>query len=442
MEINIISYKLPLGGNQEVHERLSSELKELIKSNFKDLKTEVIDVYRIDGTHQYRIGSKNSRTLIFIGATSNITDSNYILDEPKPIFGIENNFTVFRPPINHDNNTIIYSPEGIALAEWEADYYQLNILFDLFDENVHEKKQIFIRLLDKVNREVFLPMTWENSWVHTSNKEKLCKEITEKLKEQKSNYLHQERNRVRDLEQSILSIREDLKHRVEQKEQKMRNIVREKENVDKVSDKIVKDLDSIIKLSKVEDLVIENQKFIVKTKPLYMYDDIDDRIFYAGRYTIKFHPTNTNIVIQGDNPRFGFWTRHDPHPHVGGNGNACFGNVENTIAELVAQSEIYALVTVLIDYLESVNINDSAGSYVKYWDEVDENGEIVEEGLNPDERIKCPACNDDYHEDDMVTVYDRIDEDGDPVGEHEVCVDCRDNDYKYIDELDVDVREY
>ncbi len=54
-------------------------------------------------------------------------------------------------------------------------------------------------------------------------------------------------------------------------------------------------------------------------------------------------------------------------PHVFGDGGACFGNIEESVSDLYANCEYVALVCLLICFLQSVNVEDSAGSYIVNW---------------------------------------------------------------------------
>ena len=51
------------------------------------------------------------------------------------------------------------------------------------------------------------------------------------------------------------------------------------------------------------------------------------------------------------------------------------------------------MVTIVINYLESINTQDIAGEYCVYWDRVDEETfEVVEEGREYNEEYECGCC--------------------------------------------------
>jgi hypothetical protein len=81
-----------------------------------------------------------------------------------------------------------------------------------------------------------------------------------------------------------------------------------------------------------------------------------------GRITFRNLSGRKNVHRGEDDER---WKLHAPH--VFGDGHACFGNVENTVRELLAKHEYAALVQVLIMFLSHANIVDAAGQYLAKW---------------------------------------------------------------------------
>src|SRR5690606_9940189 len=123
-----------------------------------------------------------------------------------------------------------------------------------------------------------------------------------------------------------------------------------------------------------------------------------------GSMKIVMNMSNTDVRFYNlDNPRHGYWTNEDPHPHVsGGNNTACLGNVASTIAELCSRNEVYALALMCIDFLENANTTDPAGAKVVNWDEVDEEGNIIRSGEEDDEENEfCDCCQSHHREEDM-----------------------------------------
>ena len=79
----------------------------------------------------------------------------------------------------------------MPLAEWSEELYELNILFDLFpkeDEtntvNRNNQLKIFEFIIKEFNRLVWKVKKLENSWIYTSNKDKLLESLNKNIVEQ------------------------------------------------------------------------------------------------------------------------------------------------------------------------------------------------------------------------------------------------------------------
>jgi hypothetical protein len=98
--------------------------------------------------------------------------------------------------------------------------------------------------------------------------------------------------------------------------------------------------------------------------------------WYVGQYKIEVNlQENWRIRFHNeDNKRKGYWHSGDyacNHPHVNREGEGCLGNLSELVASTQTSFEIGPLVDVLIQYLQSANLEDPAGSYLYKWDLID-----------------------------------------------------------------------
>jgi len=189
----------------------------------------------------------------------------------------------------------------------------------------------------------------------------------------------------------------------------------------------------------VIDLQIIDDIFHIWTDDIYCYDENGKR-YYIGKCRFTINLENTDVrFFNLNNCRRSYWTDNDPHPHVNGeNGQACLGSVATTIAELCANSEIYALVLICIDFLENANISDPAGEKVVNWDEVDAEGNIIVNASEIDAHTElCEHCENHFREEDMHgDAYITINGNGIPINPITICGDCRDEHYYYSDHFE------
>ena len=440
-EVIVHDHKVIMGKNVDEHKKFKKDIIERIFNVLKDsLDIRKIDVYNLNGEFcDYRAGNEE-RIIIYGNASRKGAGEELItLDKPPKIDGIDNDFTMFLQP--NGAGVVITSEDGVALAEYFHDTNELFILFNLFKEYNVSALNIFEYILKQWDELVWKQVVLENSWVYTKNKENLVKRFKERMTKQKKEQIEQDREQAKRYENSIDEHKRKIKQLYDNLLRLRNQIEMEEKNLNNVNEKLIADLDLIVQHPKVSDLHIKDDKFIVYVPNIYAYDDDDNR-YYIGNCRIEINLDNADVHFFGDNPRKSFWSSRDPHPHVNGNdGRACLGNVSSTIAELASRNEIYALTLVCIDFLESVNTEDAAGRNIRNWDMVDEEGNIIRYGGEPDEgQIICYECEEYFDEEDVEYVYEYIDEYGDGVDGRYVCQDCLSDNYYYDDEYEVYVR--
>lgn len=132
--------------------------------------------------------------------------------------------------------------------------------------------------------------------------------------------------------------------------------------------------------------VKEDGTIVIKTEELILTEPRLKRHFFVGAYEIactyqgnfKFKSISqykSEIAFHS-----GCWQVSTIHPHIKSTtGKACLGNAETPLVLFIRQGEIRALISILIGYLETANINDTAGKYVGCLPEIelDEGGKPV-----------------------------------------------------------------
>lgn len=173
------------------------------------------------------------------------------------------------------------------------------------------------------------------------------------------------------------------------------------------------DITAILNHPTVENMEVvigtDMKKVIIFTDYIDIYDE-DGNKYLGNKYKLIFDYRYMSVNIFGqeeDLNRQGYWTSHDPHPHVDGDGGyPCLGNAGSMLCLSMNEFELYASYIIILNFLQQVNTSDVAGKYIRNWDCVDENGEIIE---NPHETemYTCYIC--DYEtedEENIVTCED------------------------------------
>lgn len=151
--------------------------------------------------------------------------------------------------------------------------------------------------------------------------------------------------------------------------------------------KIYTELKLAVENEKIKSIIVNKEGYItIKTNELIITEPILKRKFYVGSYEIRCHFYGTfkfKSTSEFRNElafRSGCWSGKAVHPHINSSGgHACLGNAETPMLLFIQQGEIRALISIIIGYLETVNINDSAGKYVGCLPELelDESGKPI-----------------------------------------------------------------
>jgi hypothetical protein len=131
------------------------------------------------------------------------------------------------------------------------------------------------------------------------------------------------------------------------------------------------EFDRILSLPKVTRFLVEGEKIVVHTTRLFCQNPKTGIIHRLAKMEITVDTKAREIKevlrwrsLEGQVAR----ETSRPAPHViGSDGTACLGNAYESIAQLFAQQEWEQLIHLAILFVESVNIDDIAGSSLVQW---------------------------------------------------------------------------
>ena len=441
-EVRVRDYRTGYGKTPEQSRRWEELAIFGVRKYSPSLIVRNVDFYNLDGAVNNHYAGRANERLIFYNNTYREASSGekVLVEDGCTINGVDYpSITYFFEGKEGEDITQIKSEEGVVLAEYDKKHHEVSILFDLMGMEPNEDNADLLRYIFKeLERLVWLPLTLQHSWVHATDKRALVKDFEESIVKQISRQIEGDQHRMEDIERSIREARMKLKTWHDQSIQLRRQIEANKSANKGATDKFIKDVDLIAEHNMVEDVHFRDGVFKIYTEPIYAYASGSGERHYIGKMRIDIMLEYADVKFFNlDNPRRGYWTEKDPHPHVNGaNGEACLGNVSTTIAELSSQNEIYALTLVAIDFLQNANTDDPAGATIVRWDMVDEEGNIIEEGRDPVGTAYCEWCDEHYEEDEMYgSAYLEHDENG-LYGERYICENCYLNDFYYSEIYD------
>lgn len=143
--------------------------------------------------------------------------------------------------------------------------------------------------------------------------------------------------------------------------------------------KALSEFESVRSLDKVSKIFIDNEIVHVYTNNIYAKDERTDSWHDIGTFHIAFGILMKNfnaersINIENTKHKVKAYGGHLMQaPHVFNNGNMCAGNLVTAVNEHYKNRNIYGLILSILTFLESANVDDSAGTYINRWPEVSE----------------------------------------------------------------------
>lgn len=195
------------------------------------------------------------------------------------------------------------------------------------------------------------------------------------------------RDRLTDRQESIASLEMEL----ESMQNRLHGLKLEAESLEEKlsSSSFQEEMKLLFELPDVEEVSYEDGRLLVTTRTLYSYLDQEiggRRLF--GSYTIIIPiDGGTSVRIEPASDNFSHQDRW--HPHVGPSGDPCWGDASEVVSEMLYNLRFGSVAAFVIDFLKSVDPNDSWGRDVVFWPF--ENGYVPEVcyecGL-----IECECC--------------------------------------------------
>ena len=175
--------------------------------------------------------------------------------------------------------------------------------------------------------------------------------------------------------------------------------------IDEVLKKTREEIEKIYSHKLTDDIDVANNCIEIRTNNIYIREHKTQSRYYLGKMLISFDLQTGGVRFTNmNNGRSGtYWSDVAPHPHVDSNGEPCLGTADAQLCQFLSNRDWYAAFITAINYLQQVDTDDIAGSYVCIWDEVDESGKVIIPGHPPEENeygINCNGCGSELDEED------------------------------------------
>ena len=129
------------------------------------------------------------------------------------------------------------------------------------------------------------------------------------------------------------------------------------------------EFDKLLTVKGVRDVNISNGIITVFTDILYCVDPRTDKRHEIGAFRIEIYTDGSNDGVHWYNLTrlVEGYKKEMQAPHVFPDGKACLGSAQEVFPELIANYEFAAVAMLAIQFVESVNTDDSAGKHIDKW---------------------------------------------------------------------------
>jgi hypothetical protein len=301
--------------------------------------------------------------------------------ESTPEYIFDTKVTKDSRPFVSEGNGYIIRDNGYDVAELFLDDdghpTDLYIHHDCRSRNASNERHIFSHVLDRARD--FLEQSPEDR-IHElrlSNDpeyrmEMVLGEFADRIVEvqtQQKQELEQER---RSLTQAARETEKTLRNIL----RNIRDVERQLQGFDGVEEEArqtaLEEFERILNMPKVVDVAVvdrgDTPNLRVETKELLVEDPRTSTMHVVGRMRFFLPLTesgSSNLYFENLDRT----VLSRPAPHVFRGGNPCQGNMGEMLPELFVHAEYAAITSIVIQYLESVNVNDSYGRDVDQWPE-------------------------------------------------------------------------
>ncbi len=193
---------------------------------------------------------------------------------------------------------------------------------------------------------------------------------------------------------------EKLTQAIRTRDGHLADLPRAKEAVDMQKADFEKNFEQLCNFADVKDVQVFPDRLEIFTDTLYCVDPRSKLNHEIGKFKIRINARGRDGSIRWynlDRSIKGYESRMQA-PHVFPNGTPCLGSLEGVIPQYLAVYDFATLTQLAIAFIQSVNINDSAGAHIKRWPIAKEDWDKArEQGIEPESSEQKSYVNPPYN---------------------------------------------
>jgi hypothetical protein len=129
----------------------------------------------------------------------------------------------------------------------------------------------------------------------------------------------------------------------------------------------LREYENLINMKGVRAIHVPGNNIQVDTDMIYCTDPRSGNVHEIGEFTITLSPSGPSAEFRNKTRVVDGYEKSMHAPHVFSSGIPCLGSISSTLPDLIGRMEIGAAITVAMEFLQSVNVEDGAGKHIDNW---------------------------------------------------------------------------
>jgi len=297
---------------------------------------------------------------------------------PNKLFGLTTNNT-------HDWNCFKFTDTGIGITDGQSDYILAEIIGDnlyihlpIFISDITKGVDIYRKILEQTVVELTLPdqeRQQRDLQLAKDRQQRQLKFYVEACRQQYKMFIRKIEANLADQESTQVNLQKQLIAIIRNADDSRRQLLQIKQREQSDVAIFEAEYNKLVSLDGVESVRASEDMVIIDTGHIYITTKVPNGgqkkvTFDIGKFRIEIYLNGQdggikffNTTRKGTGDDFNI-----QHPHINKNGIPCLGNIKEIIAQLIAEYQFAAIALLALEYLETVNFDDGAGSnIVKHW---------------------------------------------------------------------------
>jgi len=237
---------------------------------------------------------------------------------------------------------------------------------------------IYCKILEQAVVELTLPKAERkrrNLELAKERKKRMLKFYVEACRQQYKMFIRKIEANLADQESTQVNLQKQLIAIIRNADDSRRQLLQIKQREQSDVAIFEAEYNKLVSLDGVESVRASEDMVIIDTGHIYITTKVPNGgqkkvTFDIGKFRIEIYLNGQdggikffNTTRKGTGDDFNI-----QHPHINKNGIPCLGNIKEIIAQLIAEYQFAAIALLALEYLETVNFDDGAGSnIVKHW---------------------------------------------------------------------------